>query len=73
MDPKSGCTGRIHGVVNVAICSNGFFSMSGTIVPSAGYPTAKIKNAFSCTGLPRMPFKNPIGLGVCVSDTSPAL
>ena len=55
---------------NVAISSSGFFVMTGTSASSVGKPVTSNKNGFSSEGLFRMPFKNPIGLGVCERDES---
>ena len=56
----------------VTISSNSFFVMMGTCASSAGKPVTSKRNGFSSDGLFRMVFKNPMGLGVCVSETNPA-
>ena len=56
------------------ISSNGFLSLAtdGTVAVSEGCPTAMIIVGFSEAGLFRAPFRNFIGLGVCVSVDKPA-
>lgn len=46
--------------------------MSGTTASRAGYPTTKSRNGLSFFGRPRISFRKPMGLGVCVSAASPA-
>ena len=45
----------------------------GTSVSFAGYPTGMSKKALSFFGRSKIFSKNPIGLGVCGKQTSPAL
>jgi len=52
--------------------SSGFFSISGTVAPGAGYPTGMSRYGFSVFGRRRISARKPIGLGVCVSVASPA-
>ena len=47
--------------------------MSGTVTSFLGNPQTNNKKGFSLEGLSSTLFKNPIGLGVCVSVASPAL
>ena len=45
----------------------------GTLASFAGNPTGISKKAFSFFGLLKIPSKNPIGDGVCVSVAKPEL
>ena len=45
----------------------------GTSAPLPGNPTGMSKKAFSFFGLSKIPSKNPIGDGVCVSVAKPEL
>ena len=47
--------------------------MSGTEIPSAGYPTGIRRKALSFSGLCNMDAKKFIGLGVCVKAAMPNL
>ena len=58
--------------MNVAMSSRSRLLIAGTVADSAGYPTTRIRNGRSCGGRPRSSLRNPIGLGVCVRDASPA-
>ena len=68
----------IQGVVagghgpNDAIASSPFLPITGTRASSAGKPTTSSRNARSLAGRPRIPLRNPIGLGVWVSVARPA-
>ena len=54
-----------------AIWSTALRRRSGTFASAAGYPTGITSIARSLAGLPSNSPRNPIGLGVCVSVTSP--
>ena len=53
--------------------SGAFRAMSGTVTPAAGYPTGMSRNGRSFDGRPRIVRRKSIGLGVWVSEASPAL
>src|SRR5260370_2460310 len=50
-----------------------FFEISGTHASCAGYPTTRTKNGFSLGGRFKIWLRKPIGLGVWVSATKPAI
>jgi len=67
--------GRRHGSfrsTKLATSSNGLRTIAGTTASAAGSPVTSSRNAFSFAGRPRISLRNPIGLGVWVSDASPA-
>ena len=57
---------------NVEITSIDFREIAGTVAFPAGQPTTKIKYGSSFAGRVKIAFKNFIGAGVWVRDTSPA-
>ena len=58
--------------INVQISSLRLRSMFGTCAAGDGYPVTSSRKGRWLDGRPRMEFRNPIGLGVCVRVASPA-